>query len=153
MTRAYLGDLSITIPDGWQDQSVLSFIGPPAPSARMLTAKPESRERPNLMIKRDAFAGDVPLETYARAQEEVLLRVVPGARLVERGELEILGSVKAATCELALPSPIGELRQLQVHFRLDGAYYTFAGTAPLSLGFDGERKRFLDVVRSLERRA
>jgi hypothetical protein len=90
MTRAYLGGLSVEIPSGWEDQSLMTLLGPPLVSQRLLRAKQESVERASLVMRRQSISGPAPtLSEFAQAQEEMMTRLMPGARVMARGEQAI----------------------------------------------------------------
>jgi hypothetical protein len=51
--------------------------------------------------------------------------------------------------EFSLPSPTGELRQLQMYFFARGDFYVLCGTDPNDLRFDEQKKEFLKAAARL----
>lgn len=152
MARAYLAELSLELPLGWEDQSTLTLLGPQTPTGSMLTTKAEPT-RPSLVMRRQVVTEHVSLDIFANAQEEMMAKIIPGTRVLEKGKA-LVGKdrIEALTRDFLLPGgPMGELRQLQFYFFVEGAFFVLVGTAPNDMHFAQHRERFLSLAASLER--
>jgi hypothetical protein len=160
MARAFLSGVSLEVPIGWDDQSTIMLVSPPLDPPKLLRTKQQSPDHATVVIKQQAISGTAPdLQTFAGAQEEMVARLVPGSRVLTRGEVELgfgstdgTRSIRAVSREFLLPSTeVGEQRQIQLYFYDGMTFYIFSGTAPNDVRFDALRKEFLELAQSLRR--
>jgi hypothetical protein len=151
MVRAFVGGLSLEIPEGWNDHSMMTLIGPPIQGPTLVRPKQPSEDRPSIVVKREVLAGPTPsLETFASAQESMMANLIPGTKVDGACEVAIgSDSIRGVTREFVIPNPSGELRQIQIYFFVDNGFFVFAGTGPNDLRFDVARRAFMKVIAGI----
>lgn len=170
MARATFNDLTLEIPAGWEDASLITLLGPAPARERTLSARQVPGERPNLVLKRAAVSGPLPdLETFARLQEQAMLELAPGAQVVERGTLALDGldqapqdapaeqaagrarspATVALTRVYSIPTPTNVTGQLQLYLQRGEHFYILCGTGLYDASFKALQEQFLAVARSL----
>jgi hypothetical protein len=149
--RVRLSGLSIPLPDGWEDHTLVTLVGPPLPALGLLTARPDAAERPTVAIKRERVSVTVPLETFATAQESLIARLSPGMIVADRGTERLLDGVTALRREFILADEDGKnrTRQLQLYFYVGEEFFAFSGSGPDDLRFDKLRAQFLEIARGM----
>jgi hypothetical protein len=154
MTRAFIGGLSLEIPNGWDDHTIVTLVSPPLEAQKLIRAKPAAEERLSIVMKREAIPGaPPPMDTFAEAQEELMARLMPGSRVDAKGQVTIgtgEAALEAMTREFVIPNtPNGELRQIQIYFFVGRSFFVLAGTAPNDKRFESARKEFLRVASGI----
>jgi hypothetical protein len=151
-TRVRLSGLSIPLPEDWEDHTLVTLVGPPLPGLGMRRARMDTAERPTVAIKRERVdRAQVPLDTFAAAQEALIARIAPGMTVVDRGSESLLGGITALRREFALPGTDGRqgTRQLQLYFYVGDEFFAFSGTGPDDVRFDRLRAQFLEIANGL----
>ncbi len=146
MARATYHELTLDVPDGWEDASIISLLAPAPPQASMLTTKRVDAERPNLILKRQRVpGGELDLEAFAAEQERVMAQLVADVKIVARGTMTI-GTTTAVTRELTFTAPPRALRQLQAYFLCGETLFTAVGTAAFDPTFETMRRDFRRIL-------
>ena len=151
MPRATFNDVTLDIPDGWQDNTVVNLVGPATEHTGLPTANPTVGDAPNIVIKRDVLTtGNLDLASLGTAQEEMMRVLMPELQVTARGEAVIGPTrVRAITREYAFKGPTRALAQVQVYWLVGPAFYVLCGTASVGQGFAEVKKRVSDVLATL----
>lgn len=136
--------LGTSIPDGWRDESTLTFVmaQDPALSMPLSMNKKSSRASASITIAWDETDKDV--QAYLDDRVETLARALPGFQERERGDVE----PGLPYIEYAIDGPMPMIQLLMIK-RLEGRVVTVTGTA-LTAAYDGVRPQFLKAARDLQ---
>lgn len=125
--------VSLGLPKGWVDRSVLTYIGPDG-----------GEGSPSLVVSRDQL-GDVPLGRYAAMQDAAVRAGFTGIEVLEDCETTVAGHPAVRrTYRWTLEGRT--MRQRMWCLVLDGVGYSIVGTAP-DAEFDGLRATFAASLR------
>jgi hypothetical protein len=120
MQRHQLRDLTLEVPDGWQDRSITVFAVPPKPGQKVTA---------NVVLTRDTLEGDGPIRAYADQQLVALAKGVESFTLHDRKECTV-GGQPAAEVLFSWKSGTEVLQQRVVFVRVGGrTLVTFTATA------------------------
>ena len=146
--------LTISLPDKWEDQTVVTLMGPKPAGLQMMTAQRSESEQPNVVIKREILPGsELTAADFAGVQQSVMEQLMNECQLLEEGTLTLqltAPPIEAVTREYSFSAPVGIMRQLHIYFRIDDAFFMFCGTAKMDMHFDSLRKQFLDIIGQLQ---
>ena len=151
MTRATFHHITLDIPDGWEDGTLVTLLGPEQKALDLMrhNGASEAPERPSLIMKRvEVTSREVSLDEFAAAQEEVMRSMAPDTKTLAKETVKIAGQ-DAQTREFAFTAPPRALRQWQAYLYAGDAFYVICGTATNDSRFDAHKKIFVAVVESL----
>ncbi len=150
MVSATFNRVILDLPDGWEDNTLITLLGPARAPLELKSHKTtEAPERPSLVLKRLPVDSEaVSLDEFAAAQEEVMKSLAPDLVVLARETLEI-GAFTAVVREFAFSAPPRALRQWQAYLYAAGAFYVLCGTAANDAQFDTEKARFIEIARTL----
>lgn len=142
--------ITLEIPDGWEDATLVTLLGPEPKTLDLKSHKTaEAPERPNLVLKRLPVQSQaVSLDEFAAAQEDVMKSLVPDLKVLARDLLDLNGA-QAIVREFTFTAPPRALRQWQLYLYVEGAFLVLCGTAMNDGRFDAEKARFVAVAKSL----
>jgi hypothetical protein len=147
--RTLFNRLSLEVPSGWQDNSLITLAGPKPERPKTMHVRQTEVERPNLVVRRLLSTTEaIDLEAFATTQEELMRGMGLDLRPLSRDRMT-LGSISAWVCDYALHTPGGVLRQLNVYFQAGGELYVACGTCSLDDSSADLRETFLGIARSL----
>lgn len=151
MSRMCYRDLSIDVPDDWQDSSIFSWMTPQPPQIRTMSVKEVQSEQPNVVLTRRAIPAEADLESFAKGQEQVMASLMPGLKVLERGERKLAEPFsQALTREFSFDGGQGQLRQVQAYFQGGDSFYIFAATSSNDLNFDKLQTQAYALLDSLQ---
>ena len=151
MSKFCYRDLILNVPEDWQDSSILSWMTPQPPQIRTMSVKEVQSEQPNVVLTRRQISGEADLESFAKGQEQVMASLMPGLKVLTRGERKLAEPLsRALTREFSFDGGQGQLRQLQAYFQSADSFYIFAATSSNDLNFDKLQQQALALLDSLE---
>lgn len=152
MAKTNFHDVTIDLPEGWANQSVITLVGP-APTSAMPTLKKRFHPARPSVIVRQLHVEEPPfdLAAFAQAQTEMMARLTPELE-VAASDTTTIGPAQtpAELREYLVPTPDGPLRQLHLYFTAHDRFYAFCATAADDLNFDEQRSDFLAIAGSIE---
>lgn len=136
--------MSAEVPDGWTDESTITFAMPPhdSLSTPMSLNKQSSTPQGNVTISWEAAPKDEDAEAYLKGRLELLSRAMPGFEQRGQGDVDGLPYVEyAMNASMAL---------LQIMFakKVGDRMVCVTGTA-LEGAYAKARDHFADVAKSL----
>jgi hypothetical protein len=151
--RAVFNRLSLDLPAGWEDNSMVALTGPSRAPLKTMGAKQAESPRPNWVLRRIASVTEqIDLAAFVSSQEELAGRMGLELRPVERHEVTIgegEQQIRALVCDYTLHAAAAVLRQVNTYFQAGDTLYVASGTGALDDGFTGLRETFLGILRSL----
>lgn len=137
MSEMHFGSLSLTAPEGWQDASTISLVGPEREGAS-----------PNIMLSRDP-GGGTDMVAYAAAQAQTLQsHTQEYAQHLQEKRL-IAGQNAVVVEHTFVMEGAGKVRQLQAYIRAGGGALTVTCTHA-DAHFEGQREVFEAALSTLK---
>jgi len=152
-SRANFNGVHIDIPEGWQDDSLITLVGPAPPEFKTMSLRQTPSQRPNVVLKRAHVLGEpVDLDGFAKIQERQMSEIGQQVEVLDRGEITIdeqARSIRALTVDFQLSTPPLILRQLQIYFQVQQEFFILCGTAMVDDKFPKLRQQLLDIACGL----
>jgi hypothetical protein len=104
MSRQTHRDLTLDVPEDWEDKSMTAFAPRRASPAAI---------QPSLVVTREPFVGDVSLRAFASQQLATVARSVPEFELTETRD-ETVGGLPAVVSDFTWQGDTGALAQRHV---------------------------------------
>lgn len=140
------GRLRLDIPDGWQDQSIITLVKPP--KGRMATAGVTDVTR-NLIISRAEADGSFTAAELAAVNLESLQAALPDLKVISEETVEVAGQPAIAReIQFATPEK-GLVQQLQVFVIVGDLALTCVATGSAGLSFSNLRKEALKIFQGM----
>ena len=153
MTTTTINDLIVTLPQGWQDQSLLVLVRDAGATTQREGRSLHSTGVGNIILRRLAAAPPgLALAELAQAHADLLAAMSPDLQVVTTREITVSPErlrLAAIAHELEVSGPDGPLRQYQVFFVLGQSLYLVCGTDRPGASFACLRETLLDLVHSL----
>lgn len=137
--------LSILIPDGWSDETVVTLVGPTPKNTTPLRVSAPRTNPPSIVVKevaKDDWAGDV--EAFVKTQDELMAFSLTNAQSAVKSSLG-----EAPVREFVFGPPNDRLRQVIVYVKKDDRLVLVCGSAADDLAFDGVRQATAAIARAL----
>ena len=151
MPRLCYRDLSLDIPQDWQDSSILSWMCPSPPRIRTMTVKETQSEQPNVVLTRRALSGKADLESFAKGQEQVMQSLMQQLTVLDRSEIKLNDPFSRALIrEFSFNGGQGILRQIQAYFQSTDSFYILSATSSDDLNFEQLRKQTLALLDGMK---
>src|SRR5262245_30435489 len=114
--------LSFSVPDTWQDRTVVAYAAP---------SEPGKLSAANMVVTTDVLGAGETLRTYSSRQVMNLAGLLEGLELMEHREVNV-GGVPAVKLVMAWTSPSGRVVQQLVLVAIHSDVWSFTGTMPFS---------------------
>lgn len=109
MSICYTESYTLTVPDGWADRSMITWVAPPSPKYKVL---------PNLLCSRGELQPDEALDAFVNRQLKELMAQVKNFDLISRQNVEF-GDRPAVELVFAMKPQSVMLQQRQIFFQVD----------------------------------
>lgn len=150
MSRNTYNDISIDVSDDWEDASIITFLAPPRDLDKPAKGGPQPSQRPNIILTRSHVAeGNLDLDAFAQAQEQMMVEAMPDLHVLDRGTLDVGEANVAVTREFSFSTPDGVVRQIQAYFHIDKTMFVLSGTGVMEPSFEKLRGSFHSMAKSL----
>lgn len=109
MSICYTEHYTLTVPEGWSDRSMITWVAPPLPKYKVM---------PNLLCSRGDLMPDEDLDGFVNRQLKSLMSQVKNFDLASRQNIEF-GGLPAVELVFCMKPQSITLKQRQVFFRVD----------------------------------
>jgi len=152
MSKRSYGDISLTLPDAWQDASIITLLPPSTPSFSLMSTKGVGEQQPNLVIRGQAFEGEPPeLEEFAKVQEQMMAQMTDDFKVLDKGSITLeAAGITAVTRDYSFRSEPHYVHQLQVYFLGPKVLYIACGSGAASSTFKALRQQYCDLLNTVE---